>query len=221
MRAARGFKPEVVVHMGDLADMFTVSSHSKDPSRLLTLKDELVLVRKLRAQMESLAPRRMVFVEGNHEDRLRRYLQDKAPELFGLVSADELIGLSKNGWEFTGYKDYAKVGKLHVTHDTGHSGKYTTARALETFQASVVIGHHHAIGFMVGGDAKGKHQVAAQFGWLGDIRQIDYMHRVKAMRNWSLGFGTGYRSRRTNVVYLTPHPIVNYSACVEGRVYSA
>ena len=221
IKAARGFKPDVVVHMGDLADCYTVSAHSKNPERVLTLRDEIVQVRALRKQMEALDPSRLIFIEGNHEDRLRRYLQDKAPELFGLVSIDDLLKLSENGWQFTPYKQYAKIGKLHLTHDTGNSGKYTTARALEAFQASVVIGHHHALGYLVAGDAKGKHQVAAQFGWLGDFRSIDYLQQVKAWRNWSHGFGTGYHDRKSGVVWLTPHPIVGYRACVEGRVYSA
>lgn len=221
MQAARGFKPDVIVHLGDLADFYAVSSHSKDPRRKLRFSDEREMVRGLRAEMDSLGATRKVFIEGNHEDRLKRYIQDKAPELSELIETDDQLQLSENGWDFTPYKEYAKVGKLHIIHDTGHSGKYTTARALETFQASVVIGHHHALGYLVTGDARGKHQVGAQFGWLGDVSKVDYLHRVKALRNWAHGFGTGLHDVRTGIVYLTPHPIVNYTACVGGRVYSA
>jgi hypothetical protein len=221
LKAARAFSPHTIVHLGDLADFYKVSSHSKDPSREHTFKQEVVVVRALRAQLDSLGARRKIFIEGNHEDRLRRYLQDKAPELHDEISTDKLLKLTENGWKFVAYKDSIRLGKVYLTHDTGQSGKYTTARALETFQHSVVIGHHHALQYHVMGDATGQHQIGAQFGWLGDVKQVDYMHRVKAKRNWALGFGTGYHETATGVIYISPVPIVNYSVCVGGRVYRA
>lgn len=217
LKAARKFKPHTIVHQGDLADMYTVSSHSKDPARATQLKTERDAVRKLRGQLDRLGAKRKIFIEGNHEDRLRRYLEEKAPELFDLFDTDSLFQLRENGWEFTPYKDHAKVGKLFLTHDTGNSGKYTTARALDAFQHSVAIGHHHTIQVAVEGDATGKYRIGAQFGWLGDVKQVDYMHRIKAARNWSLGFGIGYHNTETGVVYLVPCPIVNYRVCIEGR----
>ncbi len=50
LRAARAFGPHIVVHQGDLADFYTVSSHSKDPSRAQSLKEELKQVKKLRKE---------------------------------------------------------------------------------------------------------------------------------------------------------------------------
>ena len=42
---------------------------------------------------------------------------------------------------------------------------------------------------------------------VGDVRQVDYMFRVKANRDWALGFGVGY-VRDNGFVYLQPVPIV-------------
>lgn len=220
MDVGRGFRPDVVVHMGDLADCYSLSTHSKDPARAYNWKSEREVCRRLRSEMDSLGASRKVFIEGNHSDRLRRYLIEKAPELYDHAAIDEELQLSQNGWEFVPYKSHAKVGKVYFTHDTGQGGKYSTARALETFQHSVVIGHHHAIQYFVHGDATGQHQVGAQFGWLGDPEKVDYMHSIKVKRNWALGFGIGYHDLRTGYVYLVPVPIVAGTACVEGVVYS-
>ena len=57
------------------------------------------------------------------------------------------------------------------------------------------------------------------FGWLGDVRQVDYMFRVKANRDWALGFGVGY-VRDNGFVYLQPVPIVEGSCCVEGKLFT-
>ncbi len=217
LKAVRPWKPHTVVHQGDLADFYAISSHSKDPGRAQGLRHELKVVKRLRADLDRLGAKRKVFIEGNHEDRLRRYLEEKAPELFGMFDTDSLLGLSENGWQLVPYKGHAKVGKLYVTHDTGNSGKYTTARALDAFQHSVVIGHHHQTQYQVEGDATGKYRIGAQFGWLGDVKRVDYMQRIKALRNWTLGFGIGRHNTKTGVVYLNACPIVNYSVCLEGR----
>lgn len=219
LKVARQFKPNILIHQGDLADCYSLSAHSKDPTRMAKWVDERAVARRLRGQLDRLGAERKVFTEGNHEFRMVRYLQEKAPELDGIITMDDELQMSANGWEYVPYRDHTKIGKVYFTHDTGHSGKYVTARALETFQHSVSIAHHHAIQFAVEGDATGKYRVGAMFGWLGDPKQADYMHRIKVKRNWAPGFGIGYRDTKTNVVYLVPCPIVNYTACVEGRLY--
>jgi predicted phosphodiesterase len=218
MKVARRIKPDTIIHLGDLADFYKVSNHSKDPARTLSFKDELKGVHALRAELDRLGAKRKIFIEGNHEERFRRYLADKAPELFGIVTTDELLKLTENDWEFVPYRSAAKVGRVYFTHDTGGGGKYSTAHALDSYQHSVVIGHHHSIQYYVAGDAVGKYRVGAQFGWLGDIKKVDYMHQVKVRRLWALGFGTGVHDRETGVVFLTPHPIVNYQTCVNGKI---
>jgi predicted phosphodiesterase len=219
LRVGRALKPHTIIHQGDLVDFYSVSAHSKDPARAVFLREEVKAGRQFRAKLDRLGAKRKVFIEGNHEHRLTRYLQDKAPELFGLVGTDSLLQLSENNWEYVPYRRHVKIGKVYFTHDTGNSGLYTTARALDAFQSSVAIGHHHQIEYRVEGDATGKHRVGAQFGWLGDVKAADYMHNIKAKRRWSLGFGVGYRDEKTNIVYLSPIPIVNYTACLNGRIY--
>ena len=218
LKVAAQFKPDTIVHLGDLWDAYCVSSFDKDPTRAALITDELKAVHECLDNLDGLSATRKVFVEGNHEYRLPRYIQAKAPETAGLLNIRSLFGLGERGWQYVPYKHATKIGKVYFTHDTGNSGKYTTARALEAFQHSVVIGHHHAIQYQVLGDATGQHQVGAQFGWLGDVEQVDYIHRIKAQRQWSLGFGIGYHNTNNGFVQLTPVPIMDdYSCVVEGE----
>lgn len=218
LKVARVFKPQTIIHLGDLVDCYSLSAHSRDPSRTLRWVEERTAGRELRKTLDALKPQRKVFIEGNHEYRLVRYIEDKAPDLHGSIQMDWELRMSENGWEYVPYREHAKVGKVYFTHDTGNSGKYTTARAMETFGHSVVLGHHHQMQYAVMGDATGKNIVGAQFGWLGDPKQADYMHRIKALRSWSLGFGVGYKDS-DGLVFLTPIPIVQYRCCVEGRIF--
>jgi predicted phosphodiesterase len=228
MKAAREFGPDIVIHQGDLIDCYSISRFTKDPRRAMSLRQERDAARRLRADLDSLEPVRKLFIEGNHEDRLRVHLFDRAPEVAEELAdrdaesySDGLLGLTRNGWEFTPYREDTRIGKLWLTHDVGNSGKYTTATALDTYQHSVTVAHHHQLQYLVKGDATGEYQVGAQFGWLGDVDAIDYQHKIKVRSRWALGFGIGYHQVKTGLVYLVPVPIVNYSCCVEGKVYRA
>ena len=215
--AAKKFKPDTVVVQGDFADFYAVSSHSKDPRRTQSLQDEVDAVNVALDQLDGLKAKKKIFVSGNHEDRLERYLKDKAPELFGVFSVKTLFKLRERDWIYVPYKSDIRLGKLYVTHDCGNAGRFAISKALDTFQHNVTIGHTHRMSYQVEGNAKGEAHVGASFGWLGDTRLTDYMHKVKANRDWALGFGLGYL-RSDGTMYLVPVPIVNYTCVIEGEL---
>jgi predicted phosphodiesterase len=191
--ALRDFKPDIVVSTGDFVDCFAVSTYSKDPRRVFHLHGEMEAAGAVLDQINELAPKaRRIYLGGNHEDRLQRYLQDKAPELFPFIDIPKLLHLDERGFEYVGYKESTKVGKLNLTHDVGTAGRTAIFKALDAFQSPVVTGHTHRMGYIVEGDATGGTQVSASFGWLGDIAKVDYMHQIRARRDWTLGFGYGY-----------------------------
>lgn len=218
LKAGKTFKPNHAIIMGDFADFYGVSSHSKDPNRALKLKEEIEATKEALDQVRSLGAKNNVFVAGNHEDRLERYLRDKAPELFNFISIPKILELKEKEFKYTPYKQAYKLGKLNITHDAGNAGRYAHYKSLDTFQHNVIIGHTHRMGYAVEGDAQGNRHVTAMFGWLGDVEEIDYMHQVKARKDWSLGFGIGYLDPQTGVVYLIPIPIINGTVLIEGNL---
>lgn len=217
LKAARKFKPDVVVVQGDFADFYAVSGHDKDPRRAQNLDYEVGVVKERLRELTALNPERKIYVCGNHEDRLERYLIQRAPALFGTVKVPEVLGLRESFWEFVPYKRSLKLGKLNLTHDTGTAGQNAHRQAMDTFQGSVTIGHTHRMEYTVKGRAEGAGQVGAMFGWLGDFDSIDYMHRMQAKRNWVHGFGIGFMEPN-GVVHLQPIPIVNGKCVVQGEL---
>ncbi len=218
LKAAKAFKPEHSIILGDFADFFDVSSHSKSVERRFKLDEEIDATKKALDEVIAIGAKNNVFVEGNHEDRLRRFLQDSAPELHKLITIPKILELKEKGFKYVPYKQSYKIGKLNITHDTGVAGRYAHYKAMDTFQHNIVIGHTHRLGYAVEGNAQGERHVTMMPGWLGDVEQVDYMHRVKAVRDWSLGFGIGYLDPKTGVVYLVPVPIVNYTCLIEGEL---
>lgn len=218
LKAGKSFKPDHCIILGDFADFFDVSSHSKDADRRFKLKEEMESTKKALDQVVDLGAKSNVFVAGNHEDRLSRFLQDSAPELRNFISVPKILELKEKGFLYVPYKQSYKIGKLNITHDTGTAGKYAHYKSMDVFQSNVVIGHTHRIGYAVEGNANGDRHVAAQLGWLGDVEQVDYLHRIKAIRDWSLGFGLGHMDTSTGIVYVTPVPIIKNTCLIEGRL---
>lgn len=215
LKAGQQFRPDIVVILGDFADFYSVSDHLKDPSRVNKLKQEAKAVRVRLRQVEALGAKRNIFVAGNHEDRLTRYIAARAPELFGTVNIQKVLGLE--GWEYVEYKDHIRLGKLYVTHDCEKAGKTALFDAQAAFESNVVIGHLHRLGFFVVGSAQGKAHVAMCPGWLGDVERVDYKHRIRARRDFVHGFGLGYMEP-SGIVHCVPVPIVLGKCTVEGRL---
>lgn len=218
MKAARILKPKWVVVLGDFGDFYAVSSFTKDPSRATQLDVEVLACNEYLDEVDALGCREKHFIAGNHEDRLERYLKAKAPELFETVKVERLFKLKERRWTYTPYREDLKLGAVYFTHDTGSTtGRLAAYKALDTYQHSIITGHTHRLVQVVEGNATGTQIVSAQFGWLGDIKQIDYMHKIKARKDWALGFGVGYR-RSNGFIYFAPVPLVEYSCVVEGRL---
>ncbi len=217
LAAARLFRPDIIVVQGDFGDFYSCSAHDKNPTRTNDLEYEVGKIKEARAQLDALGATRKIFIEGNHEFRLARYLSSNAPAVFKMLTVPELFELKENGWDYVPYKSSVRLGKLHLTHDTGTAGQNAHRQSMNAFQGSVVIGHTHRMEYSVLGNADGPPQVGAMFGWLGDFKEIDYLHAIQAKRNWVHGFGLGFMESN-GVVHLQPVPIVNGSCCVLGQI---
>jgi len=218
LAAGRFLKPDTIVFLGDFADFMSVSFHPRELGRRgYTLKEEAEAVNARLDQIQALGAKRVVFIKGNHEYRLERYLTEKAPSLFGLVDVAALFRLEERGWECVEYRKHLKIGKMHFTHDVGHAGIYAHRQSRMAYEGNVVIGHVHRLSYEVAGTSKGPSHAGIALGWLGDKGAIDYMHAAKAAQ-WALGFGVAYHERASGNVHVVPVPIVDYRCVVEGQL---
>ena len=219
LQVGAAIRPQHIVIIGDFADFYSVSAHDKNPERAHRFDEELEAVERGLDALDALGAADKLYIEGNHEDRLRRYLM-KSPELSGRrISTPALLKLAERGWEFVPYKEHAKRGAIHYTHDVGVAGRTAVFKALETYQHSVVTGHNHRLAYVVEGSATGECKLSATFGWGGDVEQVDYMNKASARKNWALGFGAGYVDPSSGMTYLVPVPIVYRTAMFNGILY--
>jgi len=164
---AKDYKPDRLVINGDLVDFYGLSFFDKNTARRHSVQDEIDLagnvLNKLR---DAVGPKtEMVYLEGNHENRLQRYLW-KNPELEGLrdLRLPNLLGLKDKGVQFVGvtsdyWKDTTgsiKVGDAIITHgdnrlngtSTSRYSGYSARNSLATLQSSIFMGHVHRLGIV-------------------------------------------------------------------------
>jgi len=186
---AEGLPLTTLIVLGDFADYYSVSSHRRNPDREARLRLEVEGARRCRADLDALEVNAKHFIFGNHEDRLTRYVRDRAPALEGLVESSDILALGDNGWELTDYRDALELHDTVYTHDMGKCSRAALYDALAAVPRNVVMGHLHRLQYVVEGDAQGRMKQAFCPGWLGDVSQVDYKHAIKARRDWRLGFG--------------------------------
>jgi len=207
--------------LGDYADFFSVSSHKKDPTLPSMLDKELVSVNEALTEIDEVFPdARKVYIQGNHEFRLERYLQDQAPALYGLVDCLTLFNLHQRPrWTWVPYgpsQKYQILGsKLYARHEpfSMASPQATARKAL----CSLVYGHKHTREFshIVGMD--GSDHIVYSPGYLGGHRIFPKIYGyVKSHHQWQLGFDIVYVDPKTKYFYTNPTQILDDYTCVFG-----
>ena len=176
-------KPKVnkIVLAGDYADFYKISFWKNEPR--LEFEDEVNEISKeLKALKQQFYRVPIDYLEGNHEQRLFRYVNEKAPDLAYRNRIEDVLGLRKRKITYVsniarmcnGLSPY-KLGKLFVLH--GHEKKVSMgainlarlyyARA----KTNVIAGHHHKSDYTLVKKLDGTHEGAWTVGTLGKLSE--------------------------------------------------
>jgi len=146
-------RPDVIVCIGDFADMPSLSSYALAGSleaEGTRYKDDIKSVRAAMAAFlnpiraaKGYAPV-LIMLDGNHEDRITRAIASNPRQLKGVMSLDDL-GYAEAGWKVYPFLQPVVIGGVAFCHyfPSGVMGKpITTARALLTkMHMSCFAGH--------------------------------------------------------------------------------
>lgn len=143
-----------LIQLGDFCDFYQLSSFDKDPSRKHDILSELqdykaILTRWARTLYGGNPKATLHQLEGNHEDRLRRFIWTKAPELAKIIpSIPKMLGLSEMPLKAKWHK-YEKWDSCIVGDVTLHHGVYfnqhTAANNLKIYGRKFIQGHTHRL----------------------------------------------------------------------------
>lgn len=183
---------------GDTIDCTEISKYEKNPSKRVSLQEEIDMAAKLCGTVHSLCrdDAGHSFFDGNHEDRIRRKMwemadQRAAGELIMLRDVQEamklesLLGIDKLGWDRVPYPEHRVLhDKIVLIHGNSVSSQSAASARREylRYGKSGVSGHTHRRGIYEHRDYNGFH-VWIEMGMLGAIRN-DYV----SYPDWQNGF---------------------------------
>lgn len=138
---------DVIVLNGDMLDVYNLSDHEKVEARR-SWKWELDVAKAMLKHLRNFFgdKQRIVYREGNHEERYGRYIARKAKELEGTVHLEDFLGLRSLGIEWVDKRAKMTAGKLWIDH--GHEwfggGGVTPARNYRMKAVeNIIVGHVH------------------------------------------------------------------------------
>lgn len=223
MNAALDVGIDEVVILGDYADFYPFMFHDKHPLVGIKLEDEMNAVNDELDKIDSSFPdAKKCFIEGNHEDRLERYICKNAPALFGVTETKRLFKLDQRpNWTFVKWgptQQYQVLGsKLYARHRPPTNIAKNNAKEAG---CNLVYGDIHKIEEGYHNSLKGDQRVAFCVGWLGDKRYDKIFGYVKNHHQWQMGFGLVYVDTETGIFYHQIIPILEDGSCVvNGKIY--
>jgi UDP-2,3-diacylglucosamine pyrophosphatase LpxH len=149
LKILRRLQPDLVWIGGDFVDFYATSRWDTKPARRLRLQEEIDAgvagLKQIRKAVGKDA--RIVWQQGNHEERLVKYLWSRSPELSVLraLSFDELFSLRDVQVEFISDYRAQAVGALwHLHGDKAPGGSVNPARTkMAKIHDNIIFGHHH------------------------------------------------------------------------------
>lgn len=195
------YRPDEVIHIGDLMDFPQPSRWNKDTAGEF---EGSVFADVEQAKARFLGPLREVYDgpvgvhEGNHDERPRTYLAKYAPALAesGAFNIETLLDF--DGFGIRLLPEFYKVGPDWITTH-GHRGQISLSRiagntalnAAKKFNTSVVMGHTHRMGISSHtsgyGGTVSKTVTGMEVGHLMNMRLAQYLKGGTG--NWQQGFG--------------------------------
>lgn len=210
-------QPDYLIYGGDIVDFYSVSRFDKDPERKFGLQDELTQgIIYMTGMNEAAGDAKKYFLEGNHENRIRKYLS-KNPELAGLdaLSVEALLNLKQLGISFVPYDKGLLLHDFLFKHGT-RVNMHTAKAEVDLENISGMSGHIHRIQTYGKTDRHG-HHVWHTVGHLSDVEQVDYMNQQ--VPNWQQGFGVVEFNSRNNTYEATQVEVRNGKFQFQGKVY--
>lgn len=243
-------QPTLVVLVGDNLDFPEFGKYRTTPAFQQTTQASIDRAGLLAAQLRAAAPKaRIVWLAGNHEERLPNYILDNAKAAFALrkaaapkswpvMSVPSLCNFDVHNIEYVpGYPagEFWINDNLKVIHGTKVKSGANTAHAyLRDEKVSVIYGHIHRVetAYKTRRDSKGpRTTMAASAGCLARIdgsvpsmkgsKDLDG-RPIKISEDWQQGVAViNYETSGDNKFSYEVMPILNGWAMFRGIVYTA
>lgn len=141
----KDMQPNKIIIPGDWMDVASFSAWDRDKRQLMEGRrwKKECCVANIELDFLQENSEEVVFLGGNHEDRVRRYVEIH-PEVEGLVEVELMLKLKERGIKWIPYtsQEVYMLGKLLATHGWITTENYTK-KTLEKIGCNCVVCHTH------------------------------------------------------------------------------
>jgi len=184
-------KVNIISILGDLVDFYKISKFIKKNVRAKRVNDELKEAKQFLTELRQRFPNaRIIFKPGNHEDRLEKYIVEKASEIADLIEGllPNKLGFAELNIEL---KDrFYRIGKLWHLHGdekpAGGNPKYVVKVLFQYILRNFIFGHYHFWQTDTFKSIDGKYYWGGCIGHLSDVTKVEYMQG--RLNKWVMGF---------------------------------
>lgn len=216
-RFIKDFKPDKIILLGDFMDVSSLSAWDRDKRRLMEGRRYIKEIDRANKELDYLqkyAKEDVVYLFGNHEDRVKRYL-DKNPEMEGMMELPEQLRLKERGIKHLPYNELYKLGDMYFTHGM-YTNKYSAAKHLQTLGCNITYGHQHGTQTYMQNMAMQKPYMAYALGTLGD-KAPEFLRGRPA--NWINQFAIFYWEPKGGNFNLYPINVIKKKFIWNGKEY--
>lgn len=145
--------PDIVVSIGDFLTLDSLSDWDKSKRGKMEgrrYSKDIDTGNKALDLIQLDDSPKYVYIMGNHENRLPRYL-DYDPTMVGLADVEHDLDLAGRKWKVVDYKDDIKLSGISFTHIPINGigrpigNPHVAQKALALYANSVVFGHTHTL----------------------------------------------------------------------------
>ena len=235
-KAMKWWKPDAIDFVGDIDDQLEYSNFSdgttdeffaqlkkqEDPSPLHFIEKNAKLAKDFYTDVRSAHPDADMHSSlGNHDIRIFKYIDRKAPEYNDFVTPNTLWSLDDLGITWAKYDERPRkrFGDIHVHHGTTVSTTGPTVRKdMEDYDVSLVRGHSHraAIAFKTH-YISGRTLQGMETGHMCDPNSYGLKYSINP--DWQMGFGIAHMDElgRVKLDFVPISP--DYTCVLDGRIF--
>lgn len=186
LKFASDFEPHVTVAIGDGFDFYGLSDFDKNASRTFRMQDELDVGRRIMRRIETaVKDADLYWIDGNHEDRLRRFLWRNGEAVASLRSLDPIELMSLEDWSYHPYGSSISVMGVVMEHGEGATGNMARTM-LAKRGTSGICGHSHRLQDVHVTNASGAHR------YIENACLCSLEPEFVSRPNWQHGFTYGF-----------------------------
>lgn len=222
------FRPNLVILNGDLLNFTGVAKYDPIPHYTVTLSDEIETARRIINKVVKIVRQsnpivEIVWIKGNHEFRLEKFLATHATPVAELkidgeylISIEKIFNTKELGIKTVPYQRDFKIGDVIVEHGDlvrKHAG-YTAKGMFESRGESGISGHTHRAGYY------SRTRAGKTYFWIeqGCLCNLEPEPHYARRPDWAHSFVIAYQNKKQ--VFPQLIPIFNNSFVVNGKLYS-